>query len=89
MFRFLKRSRIARFDSPRSAIHSPKSSGSEQKKSPAFQEGRAVLRGPNLLSEITFVAAYSSAEIPSENCEAADVQAAGSELDVVERKRVE
>jgi hypothetical protein len=47
------------------------------KKTRPSQEGRAVLRGPNLLSEITFVAPYPCAEIPSENCEVADVQAAG------------
>jgi hypothetical protein len=85
---FLTGSRTACFDSPRTAIYPPKSSQPEQKKARPSQEGRAVVQGPNLLTEITSIAADSRAEIPSENCEVADVQAAGSELDVIECKRV-
>src|ERR1700735_4438335 len=59
-----------------------------KKKARPPQGGRAVLLRPNLLPEITSVASNSGAKIPSENCEAADVQAAGSELDIVECSRV-
>src|ERR1700733_3786477 len=72
-----------------SAIYLPKMfPASNEKKARPSQEGRAVLHEPKLLSEITVVAAYSRAEIPSENCEVADIQAAGPELDIVECKRV-
>jgi hypothetical protein len=68
---FLTGTRIARFDSRCSAIHSPDSSRSGQKKARPSQEGRAVSLWPNLLPEVASVASYSRAEIRSENCEVA------------------